>query len=443
MKFYFTLIIAMFALIKYSNAQFKLDSEIRNRGMINHGFRTIPTKQDIPAFLVSQRTRLNLNYNNDAIETRLSFQDVRIWGDDNNYLQTGLTGNTNSISVFESWVKLFTTEKLFFKIGRQQWKYDDERILAGRNWLDTGMSYDGVLTSYAANDKLTLDLGLSLNNNSKLMLGNDYRTIAGYETDSESGETIIIYEAKKLKTLNFLHINYDITEKTTVSAISLLSGAQNTKCNNLLYLKSTTGTNLFYESDNFFGHFSGYYQTGKSQTGKNVSAYLLSAEIGYSLSQGKIKISIGADIISGDEKKYSDKTQVFDLLYGARYKFYGHMNHFTRMDRHTNNAGLINPYLKTALSISPKDKLFIDLHYFRLANELPNHENGFFDPYLSSEVNILYNRRINPIVNLRFGLSYSLPGESLNRLRGINPEQVGQAYYFYTMLAVKPIFFKK
>ncbi len=426
-------------------SQFVIDGQFRTRGMINHGFMIIPPADSDAAFHVEQRTRLNLRYKRDILETRISVQDIRVWGDDNNYLPSGPIGNTNSISVFESWVKINATKSLSFKVGRQIWNYDDGRMLSDRNWLNTALSYDAMLVSFKTENS-EIDAGFSYNSNEERLLGNDYRNIIGFETD-ENGSFIPIFDAHKLKTINFLYYKYNFTPDIYLSYVNILSGAQKFDSDNVLYMKGTFGLNLFYKTNYTSGHLSGFYQTGKSQSGKDVSSYMLSAATAYLLPNKKIAIKIGADLFSGNDVTnpdidFSITDHTFDLLYGARYKFYGYMNHFTLMDRHTRNAGLINPYIKTDYRFSPKDRLELSFHLFQLFRDvkIPNSQD-FYDKHLSSEINLVYGRRISDEINLRVGAAYSLPSETLEVFKGLNSGNAGQTYAIYTMLIVRPKFF--
>lgn len=444
MKTLFSLLLLGFCVIPLQ-AQFIVDGQFRTRGMINHGFNTIPPKDSEPAYHIAQRTRLNLRYKKNNIETMVSVQDVRVWGDDNNYLPTGPIGNTNSISVYESWVKLSANEKLSFKLGRQVWDYDDGRLLSNRNWLNTALSYDALLISFNTENS-RIEAGFSYNSNNEALLGNDFRTLIGFETDAD-GNSIPIYDAQKLNTINFLYYNHNFTPDIYLSSVNILSGAQKQDSHHVLYMRGTFGLNLFYKTNFSAGHLSAFYQTGKSQVGKNVSSYMLSGETGIRLPNQKIAIKLGADLFSGNDitntdVDYSITDHTFDLLYGARYKFYGYMNHFTLMDRHTRNAGLINPYLKTDWIISPGNRLELSFHMFRLLHDVRVPESqDFYDKHLSSEINLVYAKRFSDEINLRVGAAYAMPSETLEIFRGHNPSSCGTAYYFYTMLTVRPNFF--
>jgi hypothetical protein len=52
------------ALLKDSSEKFKIDAELRVRGNVLNGYKALPTESTSPNYLVEQRTRLNLAYQN-------------------------------------------------------------------------------------------------------------------------------------------------------------------------------------------------------------------------------------------------------------------------------------------------------------------------------------------------------------------------------------------
>ena len=83
MKRIFFLTVLIAAISYNSFAQFSLTGEFRPRGEFRHGYKQLAddSLRKDPAILISQRTRLNLNYSADKYKVCLSLQDVRFWGD--------------------------------------------------------------------------------------------------------------------------------------------------------------------------------------------------------------------------------------------------------------------------------------------------------------------------------------------------------------------------
>ena len=61
-------------------AQFSISAELRPRLEIRNGFRVPSFKDSDAAIFVSQRTRLNIGFQNEKIKLFISPQDIRTWG---------------------------------------------------------------------------------------------------------------------------------------------------------------------------------------------------------------------------------------------------------------------------------------------------------------------------------------------------------------------------
>lgn len=417
------------------NAQLKIDAQLRTRGEASHGYKKIPAKETDAAFFVGQRTRLNLTYKKDWLETKISVQDVRVWGDDNNYSKAGMWGNTNSFHLFEGWAKLNANENFFVKVGRQQWKYDDQRLLCGRNWSNYGLTYDGLLASYKK-DKIQIDAGFSLNNNAENIFGNDYRTLISSTIDT-AGNVIEDYEANKLKTSNFLYLKYAVSKELYISVLSLWNGMQNPNTASTIYMTGTNGVNAFYKSKGLFGHATFYHQMGKNQSGTDVNAFMFSAQAGYKFFK-KLSVSAGVDYFSGSDGSDPDVDNNFNLYYGARFKFNGQLNYFTLMGSHTKGGGLMNPFFKIAYGFNKKNKIMADYHMFMLANDVKKADGSTYDSNLGSEIDMAFLHKFNKQVNVKIGFNYAITSETLNTFK--NVADAGIPYRGYVMLTVKPEF---
>jgi hypothetical protein len=109
------------------NAQFKVSGEFRPRFEFRSGYKEIMLDSLTPAYFVSQRSRLNFDIVKEQYEARLSFQDVRVWGDE------AASTSTGSIGIYEAWFKLYFLKNFSLKAGRQTLIYDDENLLSNSN----------------------------------------------------------------------------------------------------------------------------------------------------------------------------------------------------------------------------------------------------------------------------------------------------------------------
>jgi hypothetical protein len=145
MKTFFPLF--FFSLLLSTNAAaqtFELSGQIRPRAEYRHGYRSLIGDNVKPAFAVSQRTRLNLNYFSKQFNSVISIQDVRIWGD----VASANKSDINGLMVHQAWGELFVTQKFSIKAGRQTISCDDQRIFGNSDWTQQSRSHDALLIKY-------------------------------------------------------------------------------------------------------------------------------------------------------------------------------------------------------------------------------------------------------------------------------------------------------
>lgn len=406
MKKLIVLSLLLFYYISESTGQFSLNGEFRPRFEYRGGYGEILSIDEKPVLTVSQRTRLSAYYQTGIFTFGLAVQDVRVWGDDNLFGPTGVTGSIGSIDLNEGWIGIKPYKSGLVKIGRQYWIYEDERILSQRGWNQSEIKYDALLYQHRRG-KLIFDLGLSWNNMQEKTFGNEY----------PSG---------KMKTLNFIYFKTNITDWLYVSAIGIASGFTTTDTTSEINMQGTYGVYVGAKKGNFNALVSGYYQNGKNRKGTNTSAYMFAIKGDY-LFAGKYKIGAGIDYLSGTDQlatdlDYASKNHSFDNLYGARHGFYGHLDYFNNLFKSTNNGGMVDIFLKFNWMFVSKANLGLDLHNFSLQNDvidkttedltaLPRQLGQEFDFYISWNI-VKY-------VNIRGGYSFFLATDTMEKLQGV------------------------
>src|SRR6478735_3598994 len=104
-----------------SSAQFVISAELRPRLELRAGYRTLPPddpEKSKPAFFVSQRSRLNVSYGQKKYSLKVSFQDVRTWGDEE------LTLDVPSTGIHEAYGQVQFSDDASLRVGRQELVYD-------------------------------------------------------------------------------------------------------------------------------------------------------------------------------------------------------------------------------------------------------------------------------------------------------------------------------
>ena len=123
-----------------------IDAEIRPRAEFRDGYKTLtPVGKDAGAF-TSQRTRLGLGYNSGLLNTKITIQDARIFGQNANASADATTG------IYEAWAEVLIVPGGALKIGRQELKFDDNRLFSAPAWSNTGTAHDLALFKYQLND---------------------------------------------------------------------------------------------------------------------------------------------------------------------------------------------------------------------------------------------------------------------------------------------------
>jgi hypothetical protein len=284
--------------------QFGISAEIRPRFENRHGYKTlIPTDADGANF-ISQRSRLNFDYNNDKVTMRLSLQNVRVWGD-----VSTLSVSDNANAIHEAWAQVHFSSNISLKLGRQEIVYDDHRIFGSVGWAQQARSHDAFVFKVLPNDKNRLDIGFAINADTQANMDVLYSNVAGYKNFQYAW-----YHRKfndfglSLLLLN-TGVEYDDVGEQKVA-----------------YLQ-TVGPRLTYKMDKLQVNASAYLQTGKKQN-TDVNALYYSANLSYNVADD-FKVGLGYEFLSGKDMDATfAEINTFQPLFGTNHKFNGWMDYF-------------------------------------------------------------------------------------------------------------------
>lgn len=413
-----SIVMVLFLVLSGSvSAQFSLSGEFRPRFEFRDGYKKLSdTDNDFAAF-VSQRTRLTLNYKTEKIATKLSFQDVRVWGDET--FKTDAVG----VNIYEAWVEMPVCDSMSIKFGKQELIYDNERFLSNTNWQQLAFTHNALVFKYKSNG-LGIHLGGAYNQSTENLFGTDYTpNIDNY------------------KTMTYLWVSDKITDNLNVSALAISDGYQKTGTSNTIYLRGTYGCNVEYVENKKYGiALRGFFQNGKLSTGQDISAYYGKLDLNYFVTP-KLNVIAGMEYISGTDASdtANKKSNVFSTLYGTGHKFNGNMDYFTNMPKDTKGAGLVNPYLMFNYKLTDKATLIVDFHYFMLQNNYIFNTKTI-DNAIGEEIDLALKYEFTNDVSLLAGISALQGTESLSFINGGNYNKI--ATWAFAMLTVKPTFFK-
>ncbi|MBU8891947.1 MAG: alginate export family protein [Bacteroidales bacterium] len=416
------LIIGFLFYSKFSNSQFVLSGEFRPRFEFRDGYKQLMNEDENPALITTQRSRLNFGYKNQKFSTKLSLQDVRIWG------ETSAKEDVPGVHVIEAWAELLFNRYLTLKLGRQVLKYDDQRLLAATNWNNVSSSHDVALLKFSQNN-LHAHLGLAYNNDKENL-------VESY------------YPVNYYKTLSYLWLSKDINENFKISFIDIVDGNQKDTSDNVIYFRNTLGPNIMYNFTDIRLKIKGnfYIQKGKDKTGTSLNAYFYSANIEKYISD-KLNGTIGIDYYSGNNGLDTNRTvnRAFNKLYGSGHSFCGYMDYFTSVDVNTKGGGLMDIYLSAKYSISEKLIFQPYLHFFNLANNVAViNQDGkpeAIDKYLGAEIDFKIKYIYSDVTQIDFGYSFMMATKSMETIKGGNMNEFPQ--FAWIMITLKPEFIRK
>ncbi|MEI8202407.1 MAG: alginate export family protein [Bacteroidota bacterium] len=381
----------IFSIFSLQNAfsQFTINAELRPRFEFRDGYKQMVSTNPDPNFMVSQRSRLSFNFANDKVITKISFQDVRIWGDEKYKTDVASTG------LKEGWVDIKLCDSLWLKMGRQEFNYDNERLMSSLNWNQVGVSHDGVLFHMKYNT-WSLDAGGAFNQVSDATLwGTDYS----------------LYSATNYKSLAFFWLSKKLGNlKITATVIS--DGYQKAYTTNTTYMRLTSGLSLIYKTPKFNASVRGYWQGGKDKNGVDINAWFAQADASYTLFK-KLTLQLGYEHWSGQFSNTKKQNNSFNLLYGSAHKFNGSMDYFTSNDD-VIGMGLNDLYFNITYGINNKLFLKADYHYFNTDKDFFYKGTTIysFNKSLGNEIDLSAVWHIYPYLNLQGGYSFMLPSSS-------------------------------
>ncbi len=442
---YFLLLLPAFFVSDVVAQSIAVSAIIRPRFEIQKGYRVPPDSLSTPQVLVSQRTRLNVAYGSDRFNAFISIQDARVWGDE------AFASDVPALGIHEAWGQYNFSQKAGLKVGRQEFAYDNKRLLTNGEWPQQSRAYDAAVLKLNLARGWKMDAAGSFNQGTQNSLLNP----PGFGS---------FYSLSNYKTLDFIWVNKTKTDsfyKYSISGLVMGDGYQQGITgfkDSSLKMRYTYGINGSYDHQRWGINFEAYGQSGKTrfvnQSGifipdsfQTVKAFFFS--VNPWVAAGNFILGVATDYMSGSNVfDSSDVTHMFNPQYGANDRFYGKIDLFFNMPADTRNAGLIDNYL-TLRYLYKKWNFGFEGHYYLLANEVEDIENPGqpLDKKLGSELDFSAIKDITKDVNINTGVAVFFPTRSMEFVKSAAFSQLGgptiTGFYFYLQLTFKPVFFSK
>lgn len=427
MKKTFLFLLITFLSVQYVDAQFSISAQLRPRAEMNNGAGSPISDTASTFYYITQRSRIKFDYNTDKFQMRFSVQDVRVWGNGDLYSGTGIWSSYNSVDIHEAWFKIKFGSIADLTVGRQELKYDDQRLISWRNWNQYGLTYDAAVFNYYENG-WDVNVGMSYNN-----------MISNGRPAQDNG---LFDNTNLMKTFNFLRVKRKFSDAFSASFLATGAGYQKTNDPGTIYMMGTLGFWAGINAGGFDATANAYYQLGKAQSGQDVSAFMFTVDPGYKA--GNARFGVGFDYISGDDATaddYGEKVKTFNKMYGAVFAYYGWMNYYTYMKSRTKNAGLVDIYPNIEYGFNKKHKVRGYLHFFSLANQALLGGELLEDQGLGQEVDLMYIYKHSKELTVQAGFSYYFATDALEQLKGFAPGTTAAPYWGWVMLTFKPTLF--
>jgi alginate export protein len=489
-----------------ARAQLSLTGELRVRTEFRNGYGTLEPVGATPAFVTSQRARLNFHYVSSRVIFHAAVQDVRVWGADASTINNA---DGARLGVHEAWGELVfanaadsgfghsPVQWLSVRIGRQELVYDDERLLGNLNWLQQARRHDAVVFRLRQMG-WQMDAGAAFNQNTdafnyngtyytpdnippyvKDSKGNLAPVPAGYVPLVNAGgmsartgsPSLVIAPGtnganQDYKAMQFLYAArqwHDTRLAGLVFADEFgrykLDSARNIAGADTGYVygrhfnlpgvntRVTAGLLLTTSLDGHEGKWrlqaGGYYQFGHDRDGLTLSAYTTTLGLSYTLRI--FLFTAGWDYLSGNDAFSTSTTDHrFDPLYGTPHKFWGYMDYFYA-GTGSATGGLSNPFLKSRYTArGGRFSLEVCYHYFGLAADQKDAKGNAVDKYLGSEIDGIASYRLNKITGVEAGLCGLWVSNSMDYAKGIAAGTTRRsASWAYLQIDIKPDFLTK
>jgi len=195
-----------------------------------------------------------------------------------------------------------------------------------------------------------------------------------------------------------------------------------------------------YKGDKLNALVYGYYQMGKDNANKDLSAFDVCAEIGYKPVKG-FQVTLGAELLSGTSQTDTANkvNHSFNPLYGTNHRFNGYMDYFY-VGNHLNTVGLLDGYLKVHYTYN-KILFGLNGHYFNAAADIRDKRKGvtdvLTDNHLGGEVDFTMSYNFTEGVSIQGGYSQFFGATALQMLRATS-SLTPTSNWAYLMIIIRP-----
>ncbi len=280
----------------------------------------------------------------------VQLQDSRYFGSENNSQGRGTTDCSADAMDFHQ--AFFVLQQLFnkplqLKIGRQELRYGNERLLGVANWTNIGRTFDAAVLAWRGK-KLAADIF--------------YSRLTGSQISADSDNLLGIFSIFSI----FDPVLVDVYAIQDYNSTPVKSGTD--KGRNKLS-RFTIGLNCHGKYSRISWALEAYGQFGKMSVVEglplaDIRGQLWSAMVGYTVCEPSATcISLSACRLTGDNNVHDRVARQFSTLFGTNHSFYGLMDYYP--ERLFPAYGLQDYAIMATTNCSARFNLCCEAHLFK------------------------------------------------------------------------------
>lgn len=403
-------------------SQFKLGAEFRPRAEFRDGYQTLSEPGEQGVFLITQRSRLNFSYKDEnKIESFLSFQDIRTWG------EFDLNTTESTVNLYQAWVNFKVANRLKLKVGRQEFEYDDLKILSNSTWRLQARTHDAALLQWQSSDStFQIHLAGGVNNEQQNLFQTVYTGSGSYKNMG------MVWLNKKFENTELSFLFLDLGQQLADTSINHFK---------------TLGIYGVQSFGNIKLTGSFYLQRGRNGADQKVASSMAALQIEAPITS-KLSATAGFDLLSGtsaenlQDANYNE-TNSFIPLYARRHRYYGVQDMFYAGGFNV-PGGLADYFIKVKYTASSKWNTSLHVHSFSTQESIFDAESSSItnDKHLGFEADLFINYKPYKELSLAFGYTQFFATESMRILKQRGDENE-MAHFAYLQLSYSPTFFSK
>lgn len=332
----------------------------------------------------SMRTRIGIRGRLDrGVSVHFQLQDARVFGEE----QGTLTDfHADGLDLHQGWVQLGAFDDAArgpaLRVGRQEIALGGQRLVGNVDWTQQARSLDGARVRLRTAPGPIDVFGFTLADASAAGIDRD-AVFAGFHAPLRIGSV----------------------ERFELYGLFNGNGGEPGDDGEAATRQATAGARVVGTARGLRYRGEGYWQFGR-RGGREVGAFLAAARVGVPFADGRARVTLWYDHLSGDDRPGAGRVRAFETLLATNHKFYGHADLFLDIPAHTAGRGLRDLALKTSWRARPDLTLAMQLHEFRLADG-----GGLSTTRLGEEIDLTATRRYGGALRVEAGFSYVVRGD--------------------------------